>query len=60
MIDISISFQVSTLRTKWLEFHAFVSAKSRLGLLPVIFTIFLTELWPLIDVLQHEKRYSWA
>ena len=29
---------------------AFILTISRLGLLPVIFCLFVTELWPLIDV----------
>ena len=36
--------------------YAFILAISRLGLLIVIFHKFVTELWPLIDVLQHERR----
>ena len=40
--------------------HAFVLAISRVGLLPVLFHKFVTQLWPLIDVLQHEKHYSVA
>ena len=34
--------------------YAFILARSRLGVLPVIFHKFATELWPL----QHRKRYS--
>ena len=37
--------------------HALILAESRLGLLPVIFHKFMTELWPLIDVLQLNKCF---
>ena len=30
--------------------YAFIMKRSRLGLLAVIFRLFVTELWPLIDV----------
>ena len=30
--------------------YAFILAFSRLGFLPVMFCLFITELWPLIDV----------
>ena len=30
--------------------YAFILTRSRLGLLPVMFCLFVTEMWPLIDV----------
>ena len=30
--------------------YAYILTRARLGLLPVIFDLFITELWPLIDV----------
>ena len=31
--------------------HIYILTRSRLGLLPVIFCLFVTELWPLIDMI---------
>ena len=33
----------------YLNYYAFILARSRLELLPVTFLKFVTELWPLID-----------
>ena len=54
VLDLCQNF-ISThyLENKWIEFHqicAFILTISRLGLLPVMFCLFLTELWPLIGV----------
>ena len=54
MIYIRILFPLNILRKNAYNFakfcNAFIIIRSRLGLLPFIFCLFVTELWPLIDV----------
>ena len=55
LIDIRILFPLNILRTNGWNFTKFyicisIGNWSKMGLLPVIFYKFLTELWPLIDV----------
>ena len=55
LIDVRILFplnisgeQMDRILTNFV--YAFILTISKLGLLPVIFFVFVTELWPLIDV----------
>ena len=55
LIDFRISFPLNIFRKNGqnltnLSTCALIFTRSRLGLLPVIFLKFITELWPLIDI----------
>ena len=46
----SVSVMAQYLEIKWIEFHQILLTRSRLRFLPVIFCLYVTESWPLMDV----------